>query len=392
MDMLVNILLTLVVLNILIFLHELGHFIAAMIMKVRVDEFALGMGPKVIGKEYKGVLYAIRMFPIGGFVRIYGESDEPGKSVKDLRQDKHSFQSKKLWQKAVILFAGVFMNLMTAVAIYYVLLGMSDFKFPFPSTELGINPPFGDAKVEKLGDLAYSELLKDGSAKEAGWPDSGYIAAVGLKYSGKMIPVEYDFEFRAIVTDKAGEEIVVEVCEDLGQPESCDAYTTMVSEDGRVGILLEYNSIQYIEYVGWQRYMAGFLHSWNVIYISVAQLGNIFSQSAANGDYSTALNVVSGPLGLYYVIDFIKGLGWIGVLDLIANLSLTLFVINLLPIPALDGGRIVLAVAESTLGRYFSKRVEAWLIRISFVMMMLLMLAIILKDIFYIDTLRNLFG
>ncbi|WKZ31395.1 MAG: M50 family metallopeptidase [Candidatus Dojkabacteria bacterium] len=390
MEIFINIVLTIVVLNLLIFLHELGHFIAAKIMKVRVDEFALGMGPKVIGKEFRGVLYAIRMLPIGGFVRIYGEGDEPGKSYTALKKDPSSFQSKKLWQKIVILFAGVFMNLMTAVVIYYAFLGMSGFRFPFPAAELGITPPFGEAQVEKLGDLSYSELIEDGAAEEAGWPESGYIIAVGDGHD--MSPIEYDFEFREVIADNAGEEIVVEICESIEEDDSCELYPTLVSDEGRVGILLGFNSLQYIQYYGLEVYLGGFVHSINVIYVSIAQMGKIFSQSAATGDYSTALNVVSGPLGLYYVIDFIKGLGWMGVLDLIANLSLTLFVINLLPIPALDGGRIVLAVAESTMGRYFSKRVEAWLIRISFVMMMLLMLAIILKDIIYIENLQNLFG
>lgn len=392
MDIFINIVLTVAVLNLLIFLHELGHFVAARLFKVRVDEFALGMGPKVIGKEYKGVLYAIRMFPIGGFVRIYGESDEPGKSYSALKKDPQSFQSKKLWQKIIILFAGVFMNLMTAVIIFYGFLGMTGFRFPFPATEVGITPPFGTIEVEKIGDLAYSSLIDGGNAEEAGWPESGYIVGSGSASGTNMTALQYDYEFRWVVTNSAGEEITVEICTSLEDEGTCDKYLTQVSKQGTVGIYLEYNSLQYVQYVGIEKFFAGFLHSVNVLYINIVHMGNIISQSRVNGDYSTAVNVVSGPIGLYYVVDFIKGLGWMGVLDLIANLSLTLFIINLLPIPALDGGRIVLAIAESTMGKYFSKRVEGWLIRISFVMMMLLMLTIILKDILYLDKLRELFS
>ena len=129
-----------------------------------------------------------------------------------------------------------------------------------------------------------------------------------------------------------------------------------------------------------------------MIHLAGVHIGNIFSDASDSGDYSVAVNTFSGPVGLYFIVDYMKELGILGLLDLIANMSLVLFVMNLLPIPALDGGRIVLVLTEWVMGDRYSKTIEAWLIRISFALLMIFMLLIFVKDFLYLDKLRELFA
>src|SRR5690606_14933953 len=108
------------------------------------------------------------------------------------------------------------------------------------------------------------------------------------------------------------------------------------------------------------------------------------------GDYSQVVNSVSGPVGIYVIIDHFKAYGWQTIVGLIADFSLTLAVMNALPIPALDGGRVLLIVVELIRGKPLNKRLEAAVINISFLLLLLLMIVVIFKDIFTIDQLRSL--
>ena len=179
MGFIINIVLVILVLGLLIFIHELGHFLVAKLSNVKVEAFSIGMGPKIFSKKRGETEYRLCLLPIGGYVSILGEVvDEESMSKADI-DDPRNFQNKNVFVKIAILLAGVTFNLLTAVIIYYVFLSMSAFSFVYPSDVVGYEPTFGN-KVEKvLGELYYSELSEDGNAIKEGWPEDGYIRAVG---------------------------------------------------------------------------------------------------------------------------------------------------------------------------------------------------------------------
>ena len=118
---LINIFLFILIIGFLTFIHELGHFLVAKAIKTKVYEFSLGFGPKLFSREYKGTLYAIRIIPLGGFVKILGDGD-PGKEGEeiDLKKSKYNLNNKPKGLQIMVMLAGVFMNLLFAIIFYYI--------------------------------------------------------------------------------------------------------------------------------------------------------------------------------------------------------------------------------------------------------------------------------
>lgn len=387
---LLNILIVVLILGLLITIHELGHFLAAKLTNTRVDTFAIGMGPKIFGRQFGETHYQLNLLPIGGYVSILGEVVDGEDGDEEAVSSPRSFQNRSVLGKVFILSAGVLMNLMTAVIIYYGFLVMSGFSFLNPVDVEGYEPWFGSVEKRVEGPIYYSEAVKNGNAIKAEWPDTGYIQAIG-ESEESLEEIETSEQFSQYVQSKKGEQIAVQICDKPADGE-CATYPVDVSDEGMVGIVMHANVREFVQYEGIERVFGGFVHSANMAQLAGVHIGNIFSEADRSGDYSEAVNTLAGPVGLYFIVDFLRQIGIIGILDLIANLSLTLFIMNLLPIPALDGGRIVLVIVEKLLGDRFNKNIEAWLIRISFVLLMLLMSVILIKDIIYIDVLRDIFA
>ena len=124
LQVLFTILSTLLLLTILVFIHELGHFLAAKLFKANVKEFAIGFGKRIVSKKYKGTIYSIRILPLGGFVDLEGEVDS---------NTTNSFRNKRAYQKIIILAAGVFMNVIFAFFALGLFLSSNSYKFTIPS-------------------------------------------------------------------------------------------------------------------------------------------------------------------------------------------------------------------------------------------------------------------
>jgi regulator of sigma E protease len=124
MDAILNIIIIILILGVIIFVHELGHLIASKIFKVYVEEFAIGMGPKILGKKIGETLYTLRLFPIGGYNKIKGEEYEEDD------KDPRSLRNQKAYVRIIIFLSGVFMNVLLAILIFYGLIISMDFNFP----------------------------------------------------------------------------------------------------------------------------------------------------------------------------------------------------------------------------------------------------------------------
>lgn len=381
----INVLLVILVLGILIFVHELGHFILAKLNNVLVDEFSLGMGPKIWSFKKGETEYSLRAFPIGGYVSILGEVESEDPEEKKIAlESPRSFLNKKWWQKLSILLAGVSFNFLLAAIIYYILLLPLGNALALPDNVADEGLWFG--KIERVITdeyVTYDELSDDGNALEAGWPASGTI------YSVNDEKVSTSKDLIDLVQSNKGNNLSVRVCTDE-ELQMCELYSTPVSDEGYLGIMLNSNYYYQVHYEGLTGVFSGFAHSLNTIQLSVRSIVDVFDRADQSGDYSEAVNTLGGPVALYFIVDYVKDLGVVGVAGLVATLSLTLMVMNLLPIPALDGGRVVLVLVREILGDKFSHKLEAWLVGVSYAALMLLMLAIVIKDVVFIGDFKEL--
>lgn len=342
---LLNILYLILILGLLIFIHELGHFLFAKLFKVHIYEFALGMGPTLISKKGKdGVIYAIRAFPIGGFVTMAGEVSEDDKKLK-----KNAFMcNKPWWQKSIILLAGVTFNFILALLLLFfssLIWGnrenipvISEVYNGYPAIEAGIE--VGDTILEinnhKINDWDKASVVlalkdKDGVYEFKVKKTNGIIKTYNLK------PVD----------EKTKE----------GTRKVFGISATTVEKKGFI------NSIKYM-----------FTKTGKIIESMAFVVGNLITGKLS-------LSALSGPVGMYSVVDQTVGYGSETVIYLIALLSINLGFINAIPFPAFDGGRVLFIIIGAIKGSPVNSKIENAFHTIGFILLMLLMLYITFQDI-----------
>lgn len=380
LSILVNILLFVLVIGILTFVHELGHFVVAKLAKATVDEFALGFGPKLISKKYKGTLYSIRLLPLGGYVKIAGDGDpEKDEKKKEQKKDPGNLQNKPRIVQIAVMLAGVTMNLLFAVIVYYVILATSGWQMTLDWQFENFKPTGATIQKVVAEEVEYSELVDGGNAQTAGIPASGILKSIAGE-----IPA-YSNDVGKILGEHKGENVQIEVCN-----ESCNTYTVSVSEEGKIGIALSTNYYVILTYEN-NKVLAGFSHVINTLRLIGIRLGDLFTQAKTTGDYSELSNSVSGPVGIYFLIDYFKNFGFLTFVNIMGDLSLSLAIMNLLPIPALDGGRVGILLIESIIRRDLDERVKTIIINGSFIFLMILVIFIMIKDVLNIQDLKNMF-
>ncbi|MDE6181903.1 MAG: RIP metalloprotease RseP [Eubacteriales bacterium] len=339
----------------IIVIHEYGHFIAAKKSGVFVEEFAIGMGPKLWGKEKEGTLYSIRLFPIGGYCKM---KDEDSKST-----DIDSFGNATKLKKFIILFAGAFMNFLLAIAIF---VGISFFSAT-ATTEIASveeNLPASNAGIME-GDVIY-------------------------KINGKRVRLFDDITFSLIRNEDKPINVTVK-----RDGEKLDFTIQPKLQDGRyvIGITSKLETAFIGEKVeGYDK--AGFFDSiyngfWNMIFTMKATIVGVFDLFTAQVE----LEELTGPIGLAPVINnTYEEASKVGVMSIIltmlnltALLSANIGVMNLLPLPALDGGRIVFLLIEAIRGKPIPEEKEGMVHFVGFVALMVFGVFIAFKD------LRNIF-
>jgi regulator of sigma E protease len=378
MNILITILLVIVVLGLLIFVHELGHYLAAIAIGATVEEFALGYGPKLISKKYKGTVYSIRALPLGGFVKILGDSDPGKEDYKKRLDDDGNLKNKSKLAQIFVMLAGVTMNILLAIFFYYLVLGFSDWSVSLTYDFEDFEPVGAQMVRERDMDVPY-EVVEGDLADQSDMPNEGYIVAI----DGEKI--EYIDDISPLLKGK--NLVVVEACtlEDV-----CDEYPVRVGEDEKIGIAIGPNYFVNIDYSS-NKLFAGFSHLINNMRLISRVFGDLFATARETGDYSALSQSVSGPVGMFFLVDYFKDLGWIPFISLIADLSLSLAIMNILPIPALDGGRVMITAIEGILGKDLDPKVEAIIINISFGLLMVFVVVVMVKDIVNIDQLKSLF-
>lgn len=347
---LISIIGILLTLSVLILIHELGHFLAAKKAGVWVEEFGFGLPPRLFGKKIGETIYSVNWLPFGGFVRLHGEMTEEG-----VTKPKRSFMGKSKMARAGIIVAGIFMNFILALVCFSIVYSF-----------LGIPKEQGFVQVV--------EVVKDSPAAEAG------LAANDVILTFNRSELKKSDEFTKFTKENAGKKVQLEV--KRGEERLRFSPTLREKpEDGRsfLGIIV---TSEYTYYPPvWQRPFYGAYYGTIASYdttISVFQ--GLFGMASTIGQGQAPKDTV-GPVGILAIIYVVLKQGFLPLLNLIGLISINLAVLNILPIPALDGGRLFFIGVEAVFGKKVLPKVEAAFHSAGFIVLIALIFIISFFDI-----------
>ncbi len=348
------IIISIISLLVLVALHELGHFLVAKRFGVKVEEFGIGIPPRIFAKQFGETVYSLNILPIGAFVKIYGED----KKIKDER----SFSEKTVFQRALILLGGVVAFWIVAFALLTAIMALG---FPVAISD-DVHSP--DARVMILG------VEEEMPAAEAGMAVGDIL--VGFSSGVGEVAVERVSDVRSFLSDNRGKEITALV----QRGDSVEELAILSNEeDGIMGVFLERTEIR--KYSWYQAPFQGAVMTGTMTVNVVYFLGSS-AKKAIFGEPLPPGVQMAGPVGI--VRDFFAGAlqrGLVDYLQVMVMVSISLAIFNLIPIPALDGGRLLFLAIEKIKGSPISQRLEQNLIAASFVMLLGLFVLVTFYDI-----------
>jgi len=332
--MLKTVIIVLIMFELLVVCHELGHFMTAKKAGIKVNEFSIGMGPAIFKKQFGETLYSFRILPLGGYNAIEGEDGNA--------DDDRSFASKSVPVRFIVLAAGSIMNYLFALVILFIMLMM----IGMPTNTLG--------------------------SVEAGSPaeNAGLVAGdTVISINGESIDSWEDLS-NSIQDSKVGDILTTEVIREGSDTPLTYEVSVSESDTGspRIGILAgrEKNVIFSVK--------NSLIGSVNLIIVMYKSLYMIFTGQ-------TSVNEVVGPVGLVSVMGSAASESLLYILYITALVSVNLAVINLLPFPALDGGRLLVLIIEAVRRKKLDPEVEGRIHYLGFVLLMVLAVFITIKDI-----------
>ncbi len=345
-----------IVLSILVIIHELGHFAAAKLQGIRVEEFGFGLPPRVFGIKYGETLYSLNLLPFGGFVRVFGESpdDYEGKKMSE-KLKKRTFAHKKPWQRAIVLIAGVVLNFVLGWAIMSYLFTKG---VPAPVDyvivqEVTENSPAEEAGLE-VGDIVDSIVVGD-TVYDVN--ETGEFASVTKDNAGNSI---------TLVTRRGEESSRVAVIPRLNPPEG----------EGALGIAI--TNFEVRQYSAWEAPYHGLIESAKITGLIGKELGKTLLRFVTFQEQEAE---IAGPVGIAKLTGQAAQQGLDPLLQLIGLLSLNLAVLNILPFPALDGGQLTFVVYEWVTGRKPNQRMVHKANVVGFSLLIGLLILVTVNDI-----------
>ncbi len=339
-----SIIIAILIFGFLILIHEFGHYIMARTFKVGIKEFAIGMGPKLISKTSKktNIVYSLRWIPIGGFVSMDGEDEE--------NESENSLNKKPVWQRFLIMVAGSVMNLIFGFILVGILVGMM---------------------ANSLGNTTVSRVSESYATIENRLEVGDKIISI----NGERVHTAYDLSYTMYRDGKKTNTVVVERNGKKVTLKGITFYETLADEEGK-----EYTSLVFS--VEREKFGFGtfFKHTFNRSVTTVEMIWESVID-LVSGKYG--LDQMSGPVGITSEIGKAAKTndGGISLINLTAIIALNLGVMNLLPLPALDGGRIFFLLIEGIRRKPLKPEVEGYIHFAGMVLLLLLMLIISFKDV-----------
>ena len=355
---LLTIVVAILILGILIFAHELGHFISAKKAGVRVEEFGFGFPPRIFSFKKGETIYSLNLIPIGGFVKIYGEE----RDRKDTKS-KFAFYNKPAWQRAIILLAGVFMNWVVAVIFLSIVHG------------IGVPTIIENGENARNIQIQIIEVVKNSPAEIAGIKIGDSIQELSFKNESiKITTIEEVQNFISLhigeeiqMTFKRGDEIISsKITPRPNPPEG----------EGATGIAMAKTGL--ISHPWYEAIWLGIKTTGQMIITMVGLFYLLIKTLIVKG---TMIGEVAGPVGIYNITTHMVKLGWVYVLQFAAILSINLAIINALPFPALDGDRLLFLLIEKIKGKPIKFKTERTVNAIGFAILILLMIVVTFRDV-----------
>lgn len=365
--MLTTALIFFLILSILVLIHELGHYAVARWIGVHVEEFGLGLPPQIFGKKIGGTIYSLNWLPIGGFVRLAGEDEDESSVIShqpsaksrlkaDSRKLKAFFWARSKKERAAILIAGVTMNFLLAIGLTGFLLTQ------------GVLEPSGRVRIEKIqpGSPAQIARLEEGDT---------IISVSLLPTDTKQITAPEDLinttrahleESMILSVLRNGNTINIPVTPRRNPP----------AGQGPLGVVITDLELR--------------TYAWYEIPIEAVKINVIRARDMFTGVASTLWRLltlkapsadVAGPIGIARVTGQAVKFGWKAVLEFMSILSLNLAVLNILPIPALDGGRLAFVFLEKLIGKRLRPAFERSAHQIGMIILIGLILLVSINDI-----------
>lgn len=340
----------------LLVLHELGHFLVAKKFNVEVEEFGVGYPPRIIGKKFGETLYSLNLLPFGAFVKIAGENRE--------KEGPGTFHNKPIWQRALILLGGV----VTFWIIAFLLFSIIATAWGFPTA---VSDDFqGNAFVR------VALVSEESPAKKAGIRMGDEIVKMGNE--GEVKKIEKISELQDFIDKNKGEKISVFLKrdEEIIQKELTPRVSPPKGE-GEMGVALA--RVTYKKYPWYQAPLAGASMTARKTYQIPVVLFSV-AKRALKGKQVQGVKL-SGPVGIGKIMGQSLQQGWGRFLIILSGIAVWLALFNILPIPALDGGRLLFLLVEKIKGSPIKKGIEEKVNMVFFVLLVGLMIFVTIKDI-----------
>lgn len=357
------------ILSTLVLIHELGHFLAAKKSGVKVLEFGLGLPPKIIGKKFKDTIYSLNLLPFGGFVRLKGEEEAEV-------NDEDSFSTKSTKKRFFIIVAGVIMNFLLAIFIYQGMLMYSGFKSQYIPMILDFKPVLGQLDVKEGVIGGFSEKTK---LNPKDFTPGDYV------YSVNGVLISSENQIREEINKSKGNKanVVFKNLKDVSLIKEFDV--ELIEDNGRKLMGISLSNVGNLRYEGNLRYIAGLAHSINMISFTNSALVDLVGLAIKHNDSTIVTDNVSGPVGIYKVVDTIskdsQSIFSLELLNLVALLSLSLAFMNILPLPALDGGRLVFVIYEMITRKKPNPKYELAVNKVGMILLLGMLVAVTFKDV-----------
>ena len=348
MSGLLNAVYFILILGAIILIHELGHLIAAKKFNVYCREFSFGMGPLLWQKKGKETAYSIRLLPIGGFVSMAGEDEEADANYEfDIPEDRYLNKIAK-WKQIIVMGAGAFMNIVLAFVVFCVVIFAN-------GVAVDSHPTI-------------SAIAQNSAAYEAGFQVGDQIIA--MSQGDEKVVIDNAASFNQFFDEHEGT-LTYTILRN-NQEMEIEAQAK-VSEDGTSLLGITYTATTQKAVNIFEAIKYGFIET-------IASMTMIF-KTIATLLKGIGLDQLSGPVGIFQVTAEVTKTGLISTLNLLALLSVNVGIMNLLPIPILDGGRIVILTIEAIIGRKLNQKLETVIMFIGLLMIVALMLFATWNDI-----------
>ena len=334
-----TVILAILIFGFLIFIHELGHYLTARIFKVGINEFAIGMGPKVFTRVSKktGIAYSLRLLPIGGFVSMVGEDENS--------EDENALNNKPVWQRMIIVSAGAFMNVLFGVLTVLVIISSTKYLATNTVAVFNENATSCEAGLE-VGD----KIIKVGRQRV----HIGNDLNEAIMFEG-INPVD-------VTVIRNGKKVIIE-----------DVSFGEISEGG-----LTFGRMDFKVYPEGRSFKNIIKHT---IFYSKSTVNIIWKSLIYLVTGKVGIQHMSGPIGVTSAIGDAAKMGVLDLLNMVSLLALNLGIMNMLPFPALDGGRFVFMLYELIFKKPISREVEGYIHFAGLCLLMLLMVFVGFNDI-----------